>query len=80
MPLYSFVTTHNGKAIEIDEPLDLPDIQAAWHEASVHAGQMLKDLDGSLSANTEWSVEIRENGQSVRTIRILTEGKRVERP
>jgi hypothetical protein len=76
MPLYSFVTTHNGKVVESDEPLDLPDIEAAWHEASVHAGQMLKDLDGSLSANTEWSVEVRENGEPIRTIRIVTEGKK----
>jgi hypothetical protein len=76
MPLYSFVTTHNGTVHEMDEPLDLPDIDAAWHEATVHAGQMLKDLDGSLASNTEWSVEVRQKGESVRTIRIVTEGKK----
>ena len=74
MPQYSFLTRHNGKVVEADEPLDLPDVQAAWHEATVHAGDMLKDIDGSLGSNTEWSVEVREQGQSVRTIRIVTEG------
>jgi hypothetical protein len=41
MPQYSFVTTHNGKVLDTDEPLDLPDVEAAWHEATVYAGQML---------------------------------------
>jgi hypothetical protein len=76
MPQYSFRTTHNGDVVESDEPLNLPDVESAWHEATVHAGQMLKDLDGSLSSNTEWSVEIREQGESIRTIRIVTEGKK----
>jgi hypothetical protein len=76
MPQYSFVTTHNGKVLDTDEPLDLPDVEAAWHEATVYAGQMLKDLDGSLRSNTEWSVEIRERGESIRAIRIVTEGKK----
>jgi hypothetical protein len=80
MPQYSFRTTYNGDVVESDEPLTLPDIESAWQEATVHAGQMLKDFDGSLSANTVWSVEIREQGESIRTIRIVTEGKEVEPP
>jgi uncharacterized protein DUF6894 len=76
MPHFSFLTTHNGKVVESDEPINLPDVEAAWHEATVHAGQMLKDLDGKLNSNTEWSVEIRENGESIRAIRIVTEGKK----
>jgi hypothetical protein len=74
MPKYSFITTHNGTTVESDEPLDLPDIHAAWEEATIHAGQMLRDMDGSLGANTEWSVEVREQGRSVRKIQIITEG------
>ena len=73
MPQYTFVTTHNGTALETEEPLDLPDVKAAWEEATVHAGQMLKDMDGSLGANTEWSIEVREQGQPVRKIQIKTE-------
>jgi hypothetical protein len=73
MPLYTFVIKHRGKAVETEEPLDLPDVHAAWEEATSHAGEMLKDIDGSLEGNTEWSVEVREQGNKVRTIRITTE-------
>jgi hypothetical protein len=76
MPQYSFVTTHNGKTVELDEPIDLPDVKAAWEEATVYAGQMLKDVDGSLGSNTEWSVDVREQGRSVRKIHITTEGEK----
>src|SRR3954466_5023514 len=33
----------------------LPDVKAAWEEATIHAGQMLKYMDGSLGSNTERS-------------------------
>jgi hypothetical protein len=36
---------------------------------------MPKDLDGSLGPNTEWSVEILENGEPLRRIRIVTKRK-----
>jgi hypothetical protein len=76
MPQYTFATTHNGEVIESDEPLDLPDIRSAWHEATKFAGEMLRDLDGGLGPNTTWSVEIREDGKPVRMIHIVTEGSK----
>jgi hypothetical protein len=76
MPLYTFATTHNGKVMDADEPLDLRDITAAWHEATKFAGETLRDMDGGLAPNTTWSLEIREDGKPVRTIRIVTEGSK----
>ena len=70
---YTFKITHEGKDAH-ETTLDLPDLKSAWEEATITAGHMLKDLDGSLSAKTEWSVQILDaKGKLIRTIRISTE-------
>lgn len=74
MPEYIFRIRHHDRGLDHDTKIDLPDLKAAWHEATVTAGQLLKDLDGSLSAKTEWTVQILDDkSKPIRTIRILTE-------
>ena len=34
------------------------DAQAAWHEATVTAGQIIQDLDGKLRPRQEWRLEV----------------------
>ena len=73
MAVYTFRITHRDSEIH-ETTLDLPDVKAAWEEATITAGHMLKDLDGSLKPNTEWAVQVLDDsGKPIRTIRILTE-------
>ncbi|XSC43229.1 DUF6894 family protein [Bradyrhizobium sp. RDT10] len=36
----------------------MPDAQAAWHEATVTAGQIIQDLDGRLRPGKDWRMEV----------------------
>ena len=74
MTAYTFRITHRDEEIDHETTLDFPDIDAAWEEATITAGHMLKDLDGSLKPETEWAVQVLDDsGVLIRTIRILTE-------
>jgi hypothetical protein len=74
MTAYTFRITHEASEIEHETTLDLPDLHAAWEEATITAGHMLKDLDGDLKPKTEWAVQILDDsGNLIRTIRIVTE-------
>jgi hypothetical protein len=63
MPRYFFHVTH-----ERHEPdrvgEELPDKHAAWHEATVTAGQILQGLDGKLTPNHEWRMEVTDEFQN----------------
>ena len=47
MPRYFFNVYHDRPELD-EEGEELPDAQAAWHEATVTAGQIIQDLDGRL--------------------------------
>jgi hypothetical protein len=52
-------STSTTTGAELDyEGEELPDKQAAWHEATVMAGQTLQSLDGKLQPNKEWRMEV----------------------
>lgn len=53
MPRYFFNVYH--ERVELDqEGEELPDMVAAWKEATVTAGQILQDIDGKLQVGKEW--------------------------
>ncbi|GIQ78334.1 hypothetical protein [Bradyrhizobium sp. RD5-C2] len=57
MPLYFFHVYHDGPSRdEVGE--NLADGHAAWREATAMAGEMLKDLDGSLKPGHDWNLEV----------------------
>jgi hypothetical protein len=57
MPLYYF-NIHRDK-VQIDpDGEDLPDQHAAWREATITAGRILQDLDGSLKPGHVWRLEV----------------------
>ena len=63
MPIFYFEITDDGRTSS-PTALNLPNKKAAWKEATVTAGQMLRDLDGDLQPGTEWRIEVaavREN-------------------
>jgi hypothetical protein len=57
MPRYFFNVYHeNEEPDEIGE--QLTDLEAAWKEATVTAGQILQDLDGKLQPGVDWRLEV----------------------
>ena len=57
MPRYFFNVYHDR--VEIDEEgEELPDVRAAWREATVTAGQIIQDLDGKLRPGKGWRMEV----------------------
>jgi hypothetical protein len=57
MPRYFFHVYHERAEVDC-EGEELPDKYAAWHEATVMAGQTLQDLDGNLQPGREWRMEV----------------------
>ncbi|MCP3442252.1 DUF6894 family protein [Bradyrhizobium sp. CCGUVB14] len=63
MPRYFFHVTH--KRYEPDpEGAELPDKHAAWREATVTAGQILRGLDGELTPDHGWRMEVTDEFQN----------------
>lgn len=63
MPLYYFSTTRDEQRNDRDDPIDLPDDRAAWGQASIAFGEMLKEIDGDLQPNTEWRLDVKNQSQ-----------------
>ena len=55
----SLFNVYRDRAELDDEGEDLPDMQAAWREATVTAGQIIQDLDGKLRpGGKDWRLEV----------------------
>jgi hypothetical protein len=59
MPLYFFDVYHDRAELD-QEGEELPDKHAAWREATITAGRMLQNLDGSLRPQHDWRMEVRD--------------------
>ena len=71
MPRYFFRITKNDTVFRAAEPLELANIHAAWEEATSAAGELLRDLDGSLKIGTSWSVVVEDDaGRDLRTLTV----------
>ena len=58
MPRYFFNVYHDRAELDA-EGEELPDMQAAWREATVTAGQIIQDLDGKLRpGGKDWRLEV----------------------
>jgi len=69
--MYAFKWTGEKTATKVE----LPDEQAAWSQAVITTGQMLRELDGAFPMNGALEVEVRdEAGQTVGWISV-TSGK-----
>ena len=53
----TFLTSITTGAEPDEEGEELPDMQAAWREATVTAGQIIQDLDGKLRPR-HWRLEV----------------------
>ncbi len=64
MPRYFFHVYHERSDLD-HEGEELPDKHAAWKEATVTAGDILRDLDGKLQPGREWRLEVADEFQNV---------------
>jgi hypothetical protein len=57
MPRYFFDIHHDTLQPDL-EGEELADKHAAWKEATVMAGEILRDIDGKLKPGHDWKMEI----------------------
>ena len=57
MPRYFFNVYYDRAELD-EEGEELPDMQAAWREATMTAGQIIQDLDGKFRPGKEWRLEV----------------------
>ena len=63
MPKYYF-DVNGGGVIHSDEDMILADDDAAWHEATLVAGEIFKDLDGKFKPGQAWKLEVQDEQHS----------------
>jgi hypothetical protein len=63
MPRYFFHVYHHDRKFD-DVGEELADKHAAWQEATVTAGQILQSLDGKLTPDREWRMEVADEFQN----------------
>lgn len=71
---YYFNIQHGKRSLPDAIGEELADDDAAWKEATVTAGKLLQDLDGTLKPDREWRMEVSdESGKLVWVLRVLAE-------
>jgi hypothetical protein len=77
MPLY-FFNFSNGPTPEPlpfeNEGLELDDNDAAWEEATIACGEMLREMDGSLRPGDGWKMQVTDaDGKTIFALSFTTE-------
>jgi hypothetical protein len=57
MARYFFNIRYDGSGPDT-EGQELPNDEAAWHKATLVAGELFKDIDGKFRPGQEWSLEV----------------------
>ena len=65
MPLYYFSTIHGNRSNDGDDPIDLPDDNAAWGQATTSFGELLKEIDGGMKPNIEWRLDVKDEAKKL---------------
>jgi hypothetical protein len=63
MPRYLFHVYHHRTELD-HEGEELADKHAAWQEATVTAGEILQGIDGKLTPDREWRMEVMDEFQN----------------
>jgi hypothetical protein len=53
-----FFNIHYQDSVPDMKGEELPNDEAAWHEATLIAGELFKDIDGMFRPGQEWSVQV----------------------
>jgi hypothetical protein len=78
MPKYFFHITHERTEID-SEGEELPDKHAAWKEATVTAGQILQGIDGKLTPERDWRMEVTDEFQNTLYVLRINSEKPIKR-
>jgi hypothetical protein len=71
MPVYHFKTRY-GTEINESDGMPMDSTHEAWKEATRAAGEILKDLDGSLEPHREWRMDVSDdNGNLLFSLRLI---------
>jgi hypothetical protein len=71
--VFFFQITHAAESLPPTE-LDLPHPDAAWEEATVTAGEVLRDLGGKFRPGTEWRLDVADaTRETIFSLRIIGE-------
>jgi len=75
MPRYFFNICYGSSNADVIGE-ELPDRQTAWHEATIVAGELFRDLDGQFQPGSEWRLEVTDEARKVLyIIRVQAEAK-----
>jgi hypothetical protein len=75
MPKYHFKVIRPENTFEDHEGMTLDNIDAAWEEATIAGGLLVKDLDGDLSPGKSCAIEVQDEFfNTVRVLKISAEG------
>jgi hypothetical protein len=82
VPRYYFHVSYPEDAHWVDaEGVELTDEDAAWQEATIACGQMIRDMDGALQQNTQWRMHVTDaGGATLFRLHFLVEGLGTTRP
>jgi len=73
MPLYRVNTRYGTEASE-NGAISLETTRQAWQEATRAAGEILRELDGSLEPHREWRMDVSdEEGNIPSSLRVIPE-------
>ena len=75
MPIYHFRVIRPDATINDDEGAVFENLDAAWEEATIAGGFLVKDLDGDLSPGKSCAIEVQDEFfNTIRVLRISAEG------
>jgi hypothetical protein len=75
VPRY-FFNIHGIRPSIDEEGEELPDDEVAWHEATVIAGEIFRDIDGKFRPEQEWSLEVTDERRQPLYKSALTQSNR----
>jgi len=71
MPVYRFKTRYHEE-VEESDGIELESTRHAWKQATGAAGEILKDLDGSLEPHSEWRMDVLDgDGNALFSLRVI---------
>jgi hypothetical protein len=70
MARYTFRIRHGSYSSDL--PVDLPDDDAAWHEAAAVGVDLIPDAISRLRESTEWRLEVADESGTIRHLFRLT--------
>ena len=74
MPRYFFHLIRNNEAYVDNDGLTFLDHQAAWEEATMACGEMIRTIDGHLRPGTSWQMEVTDDtGKLIYRLRFIAE-------